>query len=65
MNRQTGALSKTIDRGSRGIATVVNASGLDLSLLSRLDLSLHFVARLDWELRIHLQHSIEVALKIN
>ena len=25
MNRQTGALSKTIDRGSRGIATVVNA----------------------------------------
>merc|ERR1719322_1558568 len=25
LNRQTGALSKTIDRGSRGIATVVNA----------------------------------------
>ena len=25
MNRQTGALSKTIDRGSRGIATVLNA----------------------------------------
>ena len=25
LNRQTGALSKTIDRGSRGIATVLNA----------------------------------------
>lgn len=25
LNRQTGALSKTIDRGSRGIATILNA----------------------------------------